>query len=103
MADFIKAGRVGDISKGSIKTFVVNGKHVAIARIEDQYFAIDDICSHDHCSLGSEGFMDGNEIICGCHGSKFDMTTGKVKSLPATVDVSSYEVKVDGDYILIAI
>ncbi len=103
MADFVKVGRVGDVSSGSIKTFAAKGKSIAVSLVGGEYFAIDDVCSHAQCSLGNEGFMEGNEVICGCHGSKFDVTTGKVLSLPDTVDVVTYQVKVEGDDILVAV
>ncbi len=84
-----------DLPQGSMKTVVVRGKKVAIANVDGQVFAIADTCSHEECSLGSEGYLDGNVIICGCHGAQFDAASGKVLSLPATVDVASYQVKID--------
>lgn len=102
MEEYVKVATTGDISNGTIRTFVVKGKSIAIARIGDDYFAIDDTCSHAQCSLGSEGFMNGGEIICGCHGSRFDLKTGKVRNLPATIDVGTYRVKITGDDILVA-
>ncbi len=98
MATFMKSVKADDIPSGTKKTVFVGGKKIAIANIDGDYFAIDDTCSHAQCSLGSDGFLDGTVIICGCHGAQFNMTNGKVLSLPAVVDVSSYETKVeDGD------
>jgi len=103
MSDFQKAGSVREFPVGTMKTVVVGKKPVAIAKVDGQYFAVDDICSHEQCSLGTEGFLDDNLITCGCHGSQFDITTGKVLSLPAPSDVTSYEVKVEGDEIFVKI
>jgi|SRR3989344_649326 len=102
MSDFQKIGNKNEIENGSMKTFTVNGKQIAIANIDDQFFAIDDVCSHAECSLG-EGFLDGNTVICPCHGSTFDVSNGKVLSLPATQNVGSYPVKVEGDDILVQV
>lgn len=96
MSTFIKAIAVADLAQGMKKTVMVAGRKIAIANVEGEFFAIDDTCSHEECSLGTEGFLDGNVIICGCHGSQFDMTNGKVMSLPAPTDVLSYETKVEG-------
>lgn len=78
---------------GSMKTLNVKGKVLAIANVDGEYFAVDDICSHEHCSLGSDGALDGTTVICGCHGAMFDVTTGGVMSLPAVADVGSYVIK----------
>lgn len=103
MAEFIKAAVVADILPDSMKTIRVAGKLIALAFVEGEYFAIDDTCSHEECSLGTEGFLDGTAVVCGCHGAQFDVTTGDVLSLPATVPVRSYKVKVEGKDILIEI
>lgn len=96
MADFIKALAVEDLPSGTKKTVSVGGKKIMIANVDGKYFAIDDLCSHAQCSLGIKGFLDGNTVICGCHGAQFDVTSGKVLSLPAPTDVASYETKVEG-------
>lgn len=101
MVDFVAAARVSDIPNGSMKSVRVGGKTIAIANVDGQLFAIDDTCSHEQCSLGGEGFLDGSVVTCGCHGAQFDVTNGKALSLPAPVDVLSYPVKVEGDDILI--
>ncbi len=86
-----------------MKTITTGGKKIAIANVDGTFFAVDDICTHEQCSLGTEGFLDGNRITCGCHGSVFDVTNGKVQTLPATVDLPIYRVTVSGDDILLEI
>lgn len=103
MASYIRALSVSDISSGSMKTVVVGGKKMAIANIDGEFFAIDDTCSHAQCSLGEEGFLDGNVVTCGCHGATFDVKSGKVLSLPALTDVASYPVKIEGRDVMVAI
>lgn len=78
-----------------MKTCVVEGKSIALANVDGAFFAVDDACTHSKCSLGSEGMMDGNAVVCGCHGAQFDVTTGKVMTLPATVDLKTYETKTE--------
>lgn len=95
MGTFVKALAVSELPTGMKKTVMVAGKKVALANVDGEFFAIDDTCSHEECSLGTEGFLDGNVIICGCHGSQFDLTNGKVLSLPAPTDVHSYETKIE--------
>lgn len=97
MAEFTKVATVSDIATGTMKTVRVGAKSVAIANVDGEYFAVDDTCTHEQCSLGTEGFLDGSIVTCGCHGSQFEVTTGKVLSLPAPSNVASHEVKVEGN------
>ena len=103
MATFTKAALVNDIPSGTKKTIFVSGVKVALANVDGEFFAIDDTCSHQQCSLGGEGFLDGSVIICGCHGATFDITNGKVLSLPAPTDVMSYKTKVEGNEVWVEV
>lgn len=103
MSDFTKVAAAADIPSGSKKVVFAAGKHVMIANIGGEFFAVDDTCTHAQCSLGGEGFLDGNTITCGCHGGQFDITTGKVLALPPTVDLATYETKVEGNDLLIKV
>ncbi len=94
MAEYIKAASIHDVPEGTMKTVVVNGKKIALIHAYGQFFAVDDTCSHEECSLGTEGFLEGETIICGCHGARFDAKNGNVLSLPATRPLSSYKVKI---------
>ena len=101
MADFMKVSSTQAIPSGSMKTFTIGGKVIAIAHVDNEFFAIDDTCTHEQCSLGLEGFLVQKTVTCGCHGAMFDVTDGKVLALPATVDVQNYETKVDGDELFV--
>lgn len=103
MAEFVKIAETADISSGSMKSFRVGTKTIAVANVDGKFFAIDDTCSHAQCSLGSEGFLDGSTVTCGCHGAQFDVATGSVVSLPATEDVVSYQVKEENGEIFVNI
>lgn len=103
MSTFMKAATMSEIPSGTKKTIMVGGKKIALANVDGDFFAIDDACTHQQCSLGTSGFLDGSAIICGCHGAQFDVTTGVALSLPATVDVSTYETKIEGNDIFINI
>jgi 3-phenylpropionate/trans-cinnamate dioxygenase ferredoxin subunit len=103
MSAFIAAVKAEEIPAGTKKTVLVSGKKIAIANVDGEFFAIDDTCSHEQCSLGTEGFLDGSIIICGCHGGTFDVTSGKVLSLPAPTDVQSYPTKVENGTVSIQI
>lgn len=94
---------VSELPAGSMKTVIAGRKRIAIAHVDDRYFAVDDTCTHAQCSLGSEGFLDGSTVTCGCHGAQFDMASGTVMALPATSDLQTYEVTVEGDSLIVHI
>lgn len=103
MPSKIKIASISDISGDSMKSFNVSGKQIVVCNIGGEFFAIDDTCTHEKCSFSQEGFLDGEKIICGCHGSVFDAKTGKVKTPPATTNLSTYKVTLEGNDIFITI
>jgi len=91
---------VGDVPEGTLARFEFNGTHIAIANVDGAYYAVDDACSHMGCPL-SDGQVDENTVICGCHGSRFDLTNGEVVNGPARRPVPSFSVEVSGDDLLV--
>ncbi|MBI5448858.1 non-heme iron oxygenase ferredoxin subunit [Candidatus Gottesmanbacteria bacterium] len=103
MGQSIKVLAVSDLPAGSMKTVEVDGLQIAIANVDGQYFAVDDICTHKHCSLGTKGFLDGTTLTCGCHGAQFDISSGAVMTLPATSGLRAYSVSIDNEAIIVHI
>jgi nitrite reductase/ring-hydroxylating ferredoxin subunit len=72
---------------------------ISVARVDGRVFAFDDLCTcaDEACPL-SGGLLTGTTLMCQCHGSKFDVTTGGVISGPATEPLHVYEAQeVDGE------
>ena len=69
---------------------------MAIARDGDEFFAVQDVCSHAAVAL-TEGEVDDCTVECWLHGSRFDLRTGKPTGLPATEPVATFPVESDGD------
>jgi nitrite reductase/ring-hydroxylating ferredoxin subunit len=67
---------------------------ISIARVDGHLYAFDDLCTctHEACPL-SGGLLTGTTIMCQCHGSRFDITTGAVLNGPATKSLNIYEVQ----------
>jgi 3-phenylpropionate/trans-cinnamate dioxygenase ferredoxin subunit len=97
---FVKACSVADVANGSVIAVRVDGEDLAVVRCDDEFHAVRDECSHAAIAL-SEGDVEGCEIECWLHGSRFDLRTGKPLSLPATEPVPIYPVKVEGDDVLV--
>ena len=71
------------------------GRDMAIYQVEGEFFATDNICTHGQARL-CDGFLDGFEIECPHHQGKFDVRDGRATCEPATLDVRSYPVRVEG-------
>jgi 3-phenylpropionate/trans-cinnamate dioxygenase ferredoxin subunit len=67
---------------------------ISIARVDNRLYAFDDLCTcaDQACPLSS-GLLTGTTLMCQCHGSRFDVTTGAVVSGPATEPLNLYEVQ----------
>ncbi len=72
----------------------VDGTEVAIFRIDGQFYAIEDVCTHDGAEIAS-GELDGDEIICPRHGARFCVKTGAVKCAPAYENVDTFPLRVE--------
>lgn len=94
MSEYITVASVAEIADGSMRLVEVDDRLVILSRIGDDYYCIDDICTHDGGTL-SDGPHEGCEIACPRHGAKFDLRNGKALSMPATQDTVSHQVKVE--------
>jgi 3-phenylpropionate/trans-cinnamate dioxygenase ferredoxin subunit len=95
--------RTTDIKPGELAAFDVEGIRVAVANADGRYFAIDDTCTHEQCSLAAEGTLEGTVVTCGCHGAQFDVTTGAVLAPPAPEPVKAYLLRIDQDNLVIEV
>jgi 3-phenylpropionate/trans-cinnamate dioxygenase ferredoxin subunit len=86
-----------DLVPGTATRLVIDGIPVAVVRIDDDVYAIGDVCSHANVSL-SEGevWCEEREIECPKHGSTFSLTTGEPETLPATQPVPVFRTEVEG-------
>ena len=94
MNDFVKVAETKDIPPLKMKAVEVDGEKVCVANIEGKYYAIGNVCTHLGGPL-AEGKLEGYEVECPWHGSKFDLRTGKQTRPPAMRPEPTYEVKVD--------
>ena len=97
---FVRACSLADLAPGTALRVEVDGLDVAFVRDGDDVYAIEDECSHAAVAL-SEGDVEGCEIECWMHGSRFDLRTGKPTGPPATEPVPIYPVQINGNDVLI--
>jgi 3-phenylpropionate/trans-cinnamate dioxygenase ferredoxin subunit len=99
---FTAAAAVQDIEGGKFSTFEIDGIGIVICRFRDEYFAIENRCSHA-LSTFDEGRMRGYRIMCPLHGATFDIRDGSCTGLPATKAIRSFPLRVVDGMIEVAI
>lgn len=99
----VTIAKTADIKPGELAAFDVAGVRIAIANANGRFFAIDDTCTHEQCSLAAEGTLEGTVVTCACHGAQFDVTTGAVLAPPAPEPVKAYPLHVDHDNLVIEV
>jgi 3-phenylpropionate/trans-cinnamate dioxygenase ferredoxin subunit len=93
VSDWIDVVAESALADGEHVVIDVDGFDVAIFKLEGQFYAIEDVCTHDGAEIAS-GELDGDEIVCPRHGARFCVKTGQVKSPPAYEDVATFPVRV---------
>ena len=116
MAEFVEVSRIGELKEGAMKAVNVAGRKILLARVGDSYYVADNRCPHMGGKL-SQGKLEGFVVTCPLHGSQFDLSTGEVvrwlkgsgllsrvgKALKSPRQLTTYNVKVEDDKILIEI
>jgi 3-phenylpropionate/trans-cinnamate dioxygenase ferredoxin component len=95
--------KTSEIPVGVIVALDVRGARIAVANIGGNYYAFDDACTHEQCSLTEMGELADTTVTCTCHGSEFDVWTGKVLAPPATVPLKVYRTRIEGDALQIEV
>jgi 3-phenylpropionate/trans-cinnamate dioxygenase ferredoxin subunit len=102
VSEFVRACALADVPEDGAVGVELNGTPVAIIRAEGEVFALRDVCSHEEVPL-SEGEVYDHTVECWLHGSCFDVRTGKPTGPPATQPVATYQVRIDGDDVFVAV
>ena len=90
---FERACALSDVPGDEALAVTVGAHEIAIARHDDEVFAVDNTCSHAAVAL-SEGEVEDCTVECWLHGSRFDLRTGKPTGLPATEPIATFPVEV---------
>jgi 3-phenylpropionate/trans-cinnamate dioxygenase ferredoxin subunit len=93
---FVTVARLDDLPPGALRCVELDGASVTLANADGSVYAFDAYCSHQRALL-EEGDLEGTEVICPWHAAGFDIVTGRVLAAPATEDIETYVVRVDGE------
>jgi 3-phenylpropionate/trans-cinnamate dioxygenase ferredoxin subunit len=94
VSDWTTVAAVGELAPGTCKVADVDGTVVAVFNIDGEYFAIEDVCTHDGGELAS-GTLEGDQIVCPRHGARFCIRTGEALSAPAYEPTAKFPVRVE--------
>jgi nitrite reductase/ring-hydroxylating ferredoxin subunit len=89
-----------DLSDDAALPVKLGDTPIALYLLDGEVHAIDDVCTHEFALL-SQGFIDGGAIECPLHQARFCIATGRCLAPPATVDLRTYVVRVEGEDILV--
>lgn len=100
MDEFVKVAETSDLSDGEIMLVEVGEERILLSNVEGEFYAIAEECGHSRGPL-SEGYVEGDEVECPWHASRFNLRTGENTAPPAQQPLPRYPVRVEGDDILV--
>ena len=102
MSEWIDVAPQNELPAGSRK--IINTPHteIAVFNLDGQFYAIEDVCTHDGGELAS-GICEGDQIICPRHGASFCIRDGRSLTPPAYEDIDAFPVRVENDMVQIDI
>ena len=100
--EFHSVAKTDDLDEGEAMQVIIGRKEIAIYNLDGKFYATDDICTHAYASL-ADGYVEDEMIECPLHGGCFNIKTGKAMTPPVSEDLKTYELKIDGEQILIGV
>lgn len=100
MPEFEKVATLDEVPAGGRKSLVFDDRAVLLFRIGDDFYAVEDVCSHDGQPL-TDGRLEGTSIECPRHGARFDVRSGRPLCMPAVEPIATFEVRVQDQDILL--
>jgi len=91
---------VNTLAPGKMQCFDVNGKKIILINVAGEFFATDEMCSHEEFPLWY-GALKGHLIECSLHGSCFDVRNGQPTEEPATDPIKTYKTEIDDDMVYV--
>lgn len=97
-----EVAKQAEIPPGQCKAVIVDERMIAVVNLDGEFYAIDNVCTHAFALLTEGKIIDG-QIQCPLHAARFDIRTGAVTAPPAYEALETYEVKVEGDAVLVQV
>jgi 3-phenylpropionate/trans-cinnamate dioxygenase ferredoxin component len=99
---FEAVASVAELAEGTVLQRVrATGDAVCLVRHNGEISALSDICTHQHFSMSQGDLLEDGTLQCAWHGTRYDRTTGEVLQVPATSPLPVFQVRLEGDTILV--
>lgn len=98
MSEWVSIARVDQFAPGEWRAVDVDGAHLAVFNLDGEFFAIEDVCTHDGGQL-TGGLIEGDQIICPRHGARFCLRTGAALCAPAYEPTARLPVRIEDDQV----
>lgn len=99
---FVAVAKLDELPAGTKIVAMAGSVELVLCNTKDKIFAVENLCSHAHEKLDC-GKMKNGWLSCPVHGARFDLETGEPMNPPATMAIKTYEVRIAGDTIEVAI
>jgi 3-phenylpropionate/trans-cinnamate dioxygenase ferredoxin subunit len=100
--EFEPVASISDLTKGTVLQRVrPSGDAVCLVQYKGEISALSDICTHQHFSMSLGDLLEDGTLQCAWHGARYDCKSGEVKQVPATAPLPVFQVRLDGDTILV--
>lgn len=102
---YVEVADTDEIPEGGSEVYEIDGLEVAVFNVDGRYYAVENTCTHAGGSLGNGGLRDST-VMCPRHGAEFDVRSGEPLDTPinpASTAVTTYDVKVCDDVVMIDI
>jgi 3-phenylpropionate/trans-cinnamate dioxygenase ferredoxin subunit len=101
-SEFEAVASLSDLAEGAVLQRVrSSGDAVCLVRYQNEISALSDICTHQHFSMSLGDLLANGTLQCAWHGASYDCRTGEVKQVPATSPLPVFQVRVEGDQIMV--
>ncbi len=99
---FQPVASVNELIEGKVLQRVrPSGDAVCLVRYKGEISALSDICTHQHFSMSLGDLLDDGTLQCAWHGARYDCKSGEVKQVPATAPLPVFQVRLDGETIMV--
>ena len=102
MSDFVRVAVLEEVPPGTLLGVEVGEERICLANVDGEVYALADNCTHQEFPL-SAGILEEDQLECGWHGARFDVTDGRALCLPAMRPVKTYEVRLDDGAVWVAV
>lgn len=102
MGQFVKTVSLSELPAGSMTALDVGEKHILLANLGGEVYAVSGICTHEETDLGN-GFLLEERVVCPLHLSAFDIRSGAVQNPPAEEPLQRFNVKIQDGSIFVEV